>query len=88
MDNQIYKYRFGQTLQLEPSIYTIGFVEPDTGIKQTVCKWKMKFAKDNQPGWIVFNKNRYYFNNLDQYNSFVTFFPAYDDVTSNQCFEL
>ena len=85
MDNQIFKYRFGQTLILRQSIYAVGYTDALYDLKQTVCKYKWQFASTNQPGWNLLFNNTYAMNDISQFSSLISYFPAYDEVTELHC---
>ena len=88
MDNQIFKYRFGQTLVLRQSIYAVGFTDALYDLKQTVCRYKWSFSSKNQPGWYLLFNNTYAMDNIGQFSSLISYFPAYDEVTGLHCIPL
>jgi hypothetical protein len=87
MDEQLFKYRFGRTLELIPSLYQFGTdTTPRTWIS-SVCKFAPLYFLSEGVTLVPFTNNQYICSGISDANIIRGILQAYWDEVNNQCVE-
>ena len=88
MDAQIFKYRFGKTLELIPSVYQFGTDTTPPAWVSSHCKYAPLYFLSEGVTLIPYENNMYICQDIQDINIIRLILQAYWDEVNNQCVEL
>jgi len=87
MDGELFKYRFGKTLELIPSAYQFGTDTSEIIWISSICKYAPLYFLSEGVTLIPFSNNQFICSGITDANVIRGILQAYWDEVNNQCLD-